>query len=254
MGLDRPFLRTARQLADGSYQNAGNGSYVRHPEYARDADKYIGAYLLIQKDMLTISDYVSNSDTNLATHSFRIHELIVRTCIEIEANFKAILRDNLYAKTGNYNINDYHKTERTHRLSGYRVKIPYWDGVQSIRQPFATFKMAAGQTTPSPTWYQAYNATKHDRHENFKQANFAVMIDAIAGLAALLAAQYLNEDFSPMNRVVSWDNDDGDTSLETIGGYFRVFYPDDWPVADRYDFNWQTLKGHSNLFVTHNYV
>jgi hypothetical protein len=224
---------------------------VKHPDYAKDADKYIHAYLLLQKDMLTLSDYVSNSDTNLKTHSFRIHELLVRACIEIEANFKAILRDNHYAKTANYNIADYHKTERTHRLSGYRVKIPYWDGEKSIRQPFATFQMVAGQR--SPKWYRAYNATKHDRHENFKQANFEAMIDAIAGLAVLLAAQYINEDFSPVDSGISWGGYDPDTFQGAIGGYFRVFYPNDWSDADRYDFNWQALKDDPSPFATHNY-
>ena len=254
MGIDRPFFRTARQLADGSYQNSGNGRYVRHPLYAPGADKYIHAYLLIQKDMLDVFDYVSGSDVNLRTHSFRIHELIIRACIEVEANFKAILRSNGYSKTGSYTVFDFQKVEPTHYLSGYRVKIPYWHGNQSVRQPFGSFRLASDQATPSPAWYQAYNATKHDRHENFEQANLEVMIDAVAGLAVLLAAQYLTEDYSPVSPGLAASYGDGDGSEDAIGGYFRIFYPDDWPDAERYSFDWQTLKADPNPFSSHNYA
>jgi hypothetical protein len=41
-------------------------------------------------------DYVEPADQNLNTYSFRIHELLMRACIEVEANCKA--RDVTAAK------------------------------------------------------------------------------------------------------------------------------------------------------------
>ena len=195
MTLSRPYIRTVRQLVDGSYRNSGHGRYVEHPVYARDADKYVRAFLLLQKDLLTIFDYIAAADTNLPAYSFRTHELLMRACIEVEANFNGILRDNGYAKASNFNMSDFHKVEPTHRLSGYKVKVPYWEGAQSVRRPFASFKLEPGQK-PSPNWYRAYNSTKHDRHENFANANLESALDAVAGLVVLLSAQYMGEDFS----------------------------------------------------------
>ena len=40
-----------------------------------------------------------------------------------------------------------------------------------------------------------YNAAKHDRHKQFKEANFGNLIDAVAGLVALLSSQFGDYDF-----------------------------------------------------------
>ena len=96
MGLNRPYKRIIRQLKDDSYQNNGNGRYVEHPDYAESPQQYIRAFLLIQKDLHDLFDFIEPADKNLETFSYRIHELLVRTCIEIEANCKAILTENGY--------------------------------------------------------------------------------------------------------------------------------------------------------------
>jgi hypothetical protein len=35
----------------------------------------------------------------------------------------------------------------------------------------------------------------------------------------------------------SWDGLEG-----AVGGYLRVKFPDTWPVAERYDFDWPALE------------
>ena len=93
------------------------------------------------------------------------------------------------------------------------------------------------------SWYQAYNAAKHDRHNEFEQANFKNLVEAVGGLVVLLSAQFHTYDFS---RVVTWsDNHDyGDNFLVAIGNYLLVQFPNesDWPQADRYSFDWKQLK------------
>lgn len=66
----------------------------------------------------------------------------MRTCIEIEANFKAILIENGYIPSMNnfgkpiYNINIYKKINKTHRLSSYEVILPIWNGSRKLWKPF----------------------------------------------------------------------------------------------------------------------
>jgi hypothetical protein len=122
------------------------------------------------------------------------------------------------------------------------VKLPVWHGDQAVRTPFSSW--AEGD---SLTWYDAYNATKHDRHEQFEQASFTNLLDAVAGLVALLASQFYDHDFS--HRAPEWDDDLTTTDgLESaIGRYFRVKYPD-WPEEERYDFEWKQLKNDSKPF------
>jgi hypothetical protein len=38
-----------------------------------------------------------------------------------------------------------------------------------------------------------------------------------------------------------------------IGGFFRVKFPDQWPMELRYDFDWQALKEEADPFQTIDY-
>ena len=84
-------------LANGTYSNDGHWGYLLHPKYASDPQHYIRAFLLIQEDLLKLFEYVEPCDENSDTISLRIQELLTRVCIEIEANFTAILKENTYS-------------------------------------------------------------------------------------------------------------------------------------------------------------
>jgi hypothetical protein len=237
MSLNKPYKRTCRQLADGSYASNGNSSYIIHNDFAFDPQHYIRAYSIIQKDLIHLFEYIEPCDQNLDTISFRTHELLMRTCIEVEANFTAILKENIYSKEKHLNISDYKLINKTHRLSSYKIKLPVWKGEKNERTPFAEWN-----ESPSLTWYQAYNKSKHDRHNNFNQATFDNLLNAVAGLVVILSSQFYNEDFSPNEKGLSIGQSysyNGDDGFETgIGEYFRVYFPNDWAEEDRYSFNW----------------
>jgi hypothetical protein len=132
-------------------------------------------------------------------------------------------------------MGDYRKLNPTHRLSSYQIKLSLWHGAGAVRTPFAAW--GAGQPL---AWYQAYNATKHDRHQSFDQASFKNLLDAVCGLVAILGAQFHTQDFSPVDyRVVGGPPGGFDVA---IGGYFQIKFPDDWPNAERCAFDWQTLR------------
>ena len=247
MGINRPFRRTCRQFVDGHYAEGGRWAYVMHPKYANSPEQYIRAFLLLQKDMQLLFDYVEPSENNLNCYSYRVHELLLRACIEIEANFKAIFLENSFTKRGEMSMDDYKKIEISHRLSSYQIKIPVWHGSGNVRKPFAAWK--EGKSLP---WYQAYNQTKHNRHEVFNMATFENMLDAISGLLIVLSSQFFTHEFSPSDMFISWDGPDDDME-SAIGSYFRIKFPTDWPEEQRYDFNWQELKNDEEPFVSIDY-
>ena len=241
MSVSKPYHRTVRQLMDDSYANSGNGRYVLHPKYASDPQHYVRAYLLLQKDLLELFDYVEPSDQNLGCYSYRTHELLLRACVEIEANCKAILLENGYKKPpDDLKMSDYVKIEQSHRLSHFEVRVPAWSGSAALRVPFASWRSGG-----SLAWYQAYNATKHDRQAEFRRATFEQALDAVCGCLVMLSAQFLDQDFSGRPALLSTGSP-GDGMEDAIGSYFRMGYPKAWPVADRYDFNWQTLERDPN--------
>jgi hypothetical protein len=248
MAVTKPYRRICRQFTNGSYSAGGRSQYIEHPEYAKSPEHYVRAFALLQKDMEELFDFIEPAHENLKCYSYRIHELLLRACVEVEANCKAILTENGYAKSGNMTMKDYKKVNVSHRLSSYEIRMPFWHGASSIRQPFLPW--ATGGSLP---WYEAYNATKHDRHESFQLATFEQMIDAMGGLVILLSSQFYTEDFSPKENVLGLAGAAPDGMESSIGGYFRIKFPDDWPTDERYDFDWQQLKHEPDPFQEFDY-
>jgi hypothetical protein len=247
MSVTKPYYLTVRPYTNGDYSSAGSSAYVEHPAYANNPSSYVRAFLLLQKDLQTLFEYVEPSEQNLQAYSFRTFELLLRACTEVEANFKAILRANTYSGRGNLTIEDYFKTDASHFLSQYEIRMPYWSGNGKIRKPFAAW---AGGTHPLG-WYQAYNNAKHDRAGNLAEATLEHVIDAISGLAVVLASQYYIYDFTPNGDYLMLD--DADKFEGGIGGYLRVKFPESVPVADRYDFDWRSIESQADPFQKFNY-
>lgn len=257
VGVAKPYFRTARQFADGSYTNAGKGGYVKHDRFAASPSNFVRAFELLQDDLKELFKFIEPSDANLETYSFRTLELLVRACIEVEANCKAILEANTYAgHRDNLNINDFKIIEFSHFLSQYTVKLPYWSGSESIRQPFAAWAPTTGKDgQKSLDWYRRYNKSKHDRANALSQATLGAVVDAVAGLLVLLTSQFLNVDFGPSTGsgfLLFETPDDG--FEDAIGGYLRVAYPDNIPIAERYDFEWFTLSQSPEPFAKFDYT
>ena len=106
---------------------------------------------------------------------------------------------------------------------------------------------------PFHCWYQAYNEAKHDRHDQFPKANFKNLLDTIGGLIVVLSSQFHTQDFSPAAPGLALSGMGGaPEGFETaIGEYFHVKFPTDWPTADQYDFNWNSINDEADPFRTH---
>jgi hypothetical protein len=81
----------------------------------------VRALVLIQNDLQSIFEYLEPSDESRTAYSYRIHALLMRTCVEVEANFKAILEENTFTAPPKRSLNmtDYRKVDATHHLSSY---------------------------------------------------------------------------------------------------------------------------------------
>jgi hypothetical protein len=139
MSYHKPFHRNFRELIERTNSGYSSWAFIVDKDYAQSPHHYTRAFLLLQEDIKNLFEYIEPADINLNTFSYRIHELFMRTCIEIEANFKAILRENTYTplfengpKKGqlktedNWNIFDYIKINTTHHLDDYHVEFPFW--------------------------------------------------------------------------------------------------------------------------------
>jgi hypothetical protein len=142
MAVTKPFKRTCRQFTDGTYSDSGKWMYVLHSQFAKEPEHFVRSFQIIQKDILEIFDYIEPADTNLKCYSYRIHALLMRTCIEVEANCKAMLEENGHTKAGD--LSDYKKLDKTHHLSAYEVRLPVWRGSQNVRKPFDSWSTGGG--------------------------------------------------------------------------------------------------------------
>jgi len=232
-------------------------AYIVDRCYSDSPEHYVRAFILIQSDLQRIFEFVEPSDENLDTYSYRIHELFMRSCIEVESNFKAILKENIYNPTDkkgkprpekSWNINDYRKVNKTHHLSAYKVYVPIWDGGRSVFEPFKQWSDSA-----ELSWYQAYNHSKHDRRNKFKEANFENLLCSIAGLLVLLSSQFGVQGFSPGSTLRSVNTDSYYSTKPALGNFFHIEFPNDWDDSEKYDFNWSDLKNKSDRFQKINY-
>ncbi|NJM29763.1 MAG: hypothetical protein HC855_06380 [Rhizobiales bacterium] len=215
---------------------------MQHPKFCSEPEHFIRAFGIIQKDLLEIFNYIEPDDRNLQTYSYRVHELFMRACIEVEANFKAILEENGYSRSGDWRILDYRKIEASHFLSMYEIKLPTWRSGTKILKPFDDW-VASGK----PAWYQDYHAAKHDRHRSFTKANLENLLLSVAGVAVLLGAQFLDGHFGSSATLLATFGP-GDGFENAIGSYFRIKFPDNLPLAERYSFTWPSIKSDPDPF------
>jgi hypothetical protein len=163
---------------------------------------------------------------------------LLRACVEVESNCKAILVENGCKKSASrLHMRDYINIEQSHKLSEYRVRAPIWSGNCGVRTPFLNWS-----TNKALAWYEAYNTAKHDRHTAFKAATFEHMLDAVCGCLVILSAQFLNEDFSSQPMRWLTESSPADGMNGALGGFFLIAFPNNWPADERYDFNWQMLR------------
>lgn len=261
MPINIPYHRIYRELIQAPNSGYSSWAFIVDRQYAKSPHHFTRAFLILQEDIKTLFEYIEPADTNLPTFSYRIHELLMRTCIEIEANLKAILRENIYtpvfrsgAKAGQprteeyWNINDYSKVNKTHHLDNYFIEFPFWRGNKARYQPFSNWLNGN-----SLSWYQAYNEAKHDKNDKLELANFENLLNAFSGLFALLSSQFNCESFETGRQSLGVNVDSYHEGEFGIGGYLKIEFPSNWQLSEKYDFDWSVLKNQHVKFQKFDY-
>ena len=158
-----------------------------------------------------------------------------------------MIRESQYPRR-DWTIHDYRRVNKTHHLSAYKIHVPIWNGTQGCFTPFHEWS-----TKPDLSWYQAYNRSKHDRQQQFKEANFQNLLSAVSGLVALLSSQFRTEDFSPGPQAISAEGNSFYHTEPALGGFFHIEFPSDWSEPEKYDFDWSELKKAPHRFQKYDY-
>ena len=178
---------------------------------------------------------------------FRLHALLVRTCIEVEANCKAILVENGYIRArGDLTMADYKRINSSHHMDQYKVRLPYWHGDSHTRNAVCDLARRCFFTLVS----SVQRLSKHDRHHSFTKATFHNLIDLVCGLVAILSAQFHREDFGPGYDLLALEGPT-DSFDVAIGDYFEVEFPNDWRSDEQYTFSdadWRSMKSQADPF------
>jgi hypothetical protein len=221
----RPFMRNVGrfkfldelsmiEVHDQEFDSKDPASYPPVPIDNSAYLKSLSQLALLCERLAFVFRTIEPESTNLEAYGHEIRNLFIIACTEVETQWKAILNANHY--TGDrWTTNDFVKLLAPLRLADYEINLPLYPGIPAL-SPF--HKWNANQPTQSLTWYDAYNATKHDREKNFSQATMSNVINAIAACAILLIAQFGKRN--------SWKSE--------LGEFFRITKVPVWKQEEMY--------------------
>lgn len=190
----------------------------------------------LERQMINLFHTVEpeSRNDNAFGHAFR--DTLLLACSEVELLFRQALRDNGHqGDPKNWKMNEYVKLREPLGLDSWVVKLVDYPDYGDL-QPFLGWKASIANqpkdpnSNPGPTdslkWYAAYHGVKHERDNNFHEANLRNVVSAVAGVFVLLASQFGL----------------GTRTLDHMNENTRLFYVTGQPVfplADQYVPPWQ---------------
>ena len=140
---------------------------------------------MLVRDLEEISRYIEICEENKGTFSLALVQLLLAVGSEVDVVAKLLCKKYEPATTCG-NIDEYREV-----LFQYIPKITTVQ-VELRRYEPIIFPWADWRAGNNPPWWRSYNAVKHNRDAEYKQANLEVCLLALAGLCVLVA--YLHPD------------------------------------------------------------
>jgi hypothetical protein len=243
MSIHRPYFRIYRP-----------GIHI--PNYCtdvRNADNcatLCRSLALLEQDLSEVFSFIEPCDVNLKTYSHRLYEIFLRASTEFETNAKEILQANGYAvKAANrLNICDFHRLESATRLSEFKIDLSLWWPKKRVMAPFLEWNEG-----PSLRWYLNYNAVKHNRHHEFRQANLENTLEAVSAVVAILYCQFDFNTFTAHKGNQAMFSLGNDACFPMSDTMFQVITPTGWSDEEKYQFDWEHLRDEAQPFQKYNF-
>jgi hypothetical protein len=174
--------------------------------------------------------YVEPSHDNRETYGDQLRSLLILACTEVESSWRAVIVANGGAdEDARLSTNEYVAVLKPMRLDEWSVSLSAYPEYGSV-YPFKGWHKESDATAQPPKvgptrslpWYAAYNATKHNRESNLRDATLEHVITAMCAAYVMLVAQFGPEvpKIGRHSAPVSW--------------LFQIDAFPDWPVEEFY--------------------
>jgi len=149
-----------------------------------------GQLLALARQLDRICQTVHPSPDNFGAYGHDIRNLLILACTEVESQWRGVLEANGYSpqRPGRFTTTDYVKICSAMGLTEYSVRFPSYPWLEPIH-PFERWGVGIAPTADIP-WYDAYNAAKHDRENEFARATLLRVFEAMSANVVMLCAQY----------------------------------------------------------------
>ncbi|MGO2225985.1 MAG: hypothetical protein ACTH4C_03720 [Psychrobacter celer] len=147
-----------------------------------NTNQFWSHYLSLENSLKEISEYISIHKENYKSYSFKNMQLYFAVCTDIDSIFKHI-RDNLKLKPIRHPNMGHHREMLSKHFPIISESNIFLD-ISNEKLTFQPFELLS-EEDEAFEWWSAYNNVKHQRPENFYQANIKNLLNALAALHIL---------------------------------------------------------------------
>ena len=178
-------------------------------------------FLALQNDLAEVSRYIEFDKPNYKTYSIELSHLLLASASEVDVVAKGICK-YLEPSSSPKNINEY-RGIITKKLPDFSKEHVYVPRFNINFRPWINWTK---KNKTNPLWWKAYNDVKHNRSEQFANANLKHVLNSMGGL--LVSVFYFYKlQFIEEGRVIK-ANDDVFIILDSDGGFMQLqdaYYP-----------------------------
>lgn len=178
---------------------------------------YYSQLIVLAQELSRICQTVHPTTETFETFGHDIRNLLILACTEVEAHWRGVLTANGVQKA-RLTTADYVRLAPAMRLDEYAVVFPSYPWLQAT-EPFRIWGHT-GSPTKELTWYDSYNAVKHDRESAFGRATLRSVFEAVSACYVMMIAQ-----FGPPHKARP-----GSEPLL----FFRLSSSPNWPLSEGY--------------------
>lgn len=152
------------------------------------------AYKSIEEDMIRVAEYIPLETLQYEVYSFKLADIILRSCSHIESLFKDIIRNQPLSDHPDQNLIESKKKKKRLTIKDYIEVFAEYLGLTPLEitvrrnnesmRPFKEFENSR-LDDKIPIWWNAYNSLKHDFYRNIKEKG--TLGNALDSLSALFA-------------------------------------------------------------------